>query len=291
MKERLTKILKSRITASIIYILLGLCLAFMPVTTVYIIYKLIFGVVMIAVGVYHIYTYLKDTQDATLLNMFSGSILVVLGGFLFFNPQIVVKLLPMVLGTFVLVDSVWSLQAAFRLKKKDLSAWMFLFAGSLVFVVLSLVAMLNPFREVKYTIFFSGCMLLGNGAADVIYLLLIRYWKKTISPKEEVVESGYMEEVLTGEVQDAAEEVPVEQPGQQDAEEASEESGSAQEDFTDGNAGEAVEEEQINPESGKEPEETPAEDPGSGEGPEPVPDPEVPGKDPAEEEETLEEWI
>lgn len=191
MKERLLKIMRSRITTSIIYILLGLCLVLMPVTTVYIIYKVVFGIVMITVGLYHIYLYLRNGRSATLLDMFSGSLLVVLGGFLISNPQIVVKLLPLLLGTFVLVDSVWSFQAAIRMKKNNLSAWAFVLTGSLIFVALGIVGMINPFPEVKYTIFFSGGVLLGNGAADLIYLLLIRYWKKTISSGEETaVNSG-----------------------------------------------------------------------------------------------------
>ena len=191
MKKHLLKIMRSRVTASIIYILLGLCLVLMPVTTVYIIYKVVFGIVMIAAGFYHIYLYLKDAESATLLNMFSGSILVVLGGFLFSNPQVVVKLLPLLLGTFVLVDSVWSFQAAVRMKKNNLSAWAFVLTGSLIFVVLGIIGMINPFPEVKFTIFFSGGVLLGNGAADLIYLLLIRYWKKTIpSGEDTAADSG-----------------------------------------------------------------------------------------------------
>ncbi len=188
MKKGLMKVMRSRITASIIYLLLGLCLALMPVTTVYVLYKVIFGIVMIAVGVYQIFLYLKDSGDATILNMFSGCILVALGIFLFFNPQVVVKLLPFLLGSFVLVDSVWSLQAALRLKKQGISAWIILLVGSLIFVALGIVAIVNPFREVRLTIFFSGVMLLGNGLADLLYLLLIRFWKKPAPKVEESTE-------------------------------------------------------------------------------------------------------
>lgn len=201
MKKRLMKVIRSRVTASLVYILLGLCLVLVPVATVNIIYKVVFGVVMVSVGLSHIYVYLKDGGSGTLLDMFSGSILVVLGAFLFSNPQIVVKLLPLLLGMFVLVDSVWSIQAAFRMKKNNLSAWTFVMICNLVFVALGIVSMINPFSERKYTIFFSGGVLLGNGIADVIYLLLLRYWKKTIPSGEEELSDGKSENSVQGETQ------------------------------------------------------------------------------------------
>ena len=40
-----------------------------------------------------------------------------LGIFLFFTPQIVIKILPYLLGALVLVDSIWKIKGSYRLKK------------------------------------------------------------------------------------------------------------------------------------------------------------------------------
>ena len=88
----------------------------MPVSTVNVICKFVFGILLILVGLYHILIYVAEKLNSTIFDLFSGGVLMVLGIFLFMNPQIVVKLLPILLGTFILVDSIWSLKGSLKLK-------------------------------------------------------------------------------------------------------------------------------------------------------------------------------
>lgn len=97
MLERINKILKGQIVTSVLYTVLGLCFVLMPVDTVNILCKFVFGVVLILAGVYHILIYVLERMNATLLDLLSGGMILVIGIFLFFNPQIVVKLLPVLL--------------------------------------------------------------------------------------------------------------------------------------------------------------------------------------------------
>ncbi|MDO4338594.1 MAG: DUF308 domain-containing protein [Eubacteriales bacterium] len=188
MAERISRILKGQITTSVIYILLGLCLIFMPVKTVNLICKVVFGVVMIAAGLYHIIIYVREKENATPLDMFSGAILLVLGGFLFFNPQIVVKVLPILLGTFILIDSIWTLQGCIRLKKRKCGEWKLLLVGSLVFIGLGVTLVINPFTVVKYTVIFAGWILLCNGVLDLLFLFVLRRGLKRIVEEVNTVE-------------------------------------------------------------------------------------------------------
>lgn len=112
MWEKINNFLKGQIVTSIIYIALGACLVFMPVSTVNVICKFVFGILLILVGLYHILIYVAEKLNSTIFDLFSGGVLMVLGIFLFMNPQIVVKLLPILLGTFILVDSIWSLKGS-----------------------------------------------------------------------------------------------------------------------------------------------------------------------------------
>ena len=54
MDEKKSKILRGQIPTSVFYILFGLCLALMPVETVNVLCKVVFGLVLIGAGVYHI---------------------------------------------------------------------------------------------------------------------------------------------------------------------------------------------------------------------------------------------
>ena len=91
MGKKVSDFLKSEILSSVFYLAFGLCLLLVPDQTVNIICKIVFGLVMIASGIYHIVIYTAEKEKATILDLFTGVIVMVLGIFLFFTPQIVIK--------------------------------------------------------------------------------------------------------------------------------------------------------------------------------------------------------
>lgn len=171
MKDKILKLFKSQAILSSFYIILGLCLVIMPVTMVNIICKIVFGIVLMVTGIYHILIYVNKKKNSTLLDLCSGVLVLVLGGFLFFNPQVVVKLLPVLMGVFVIVDSIWVLQGCIQFKKNERVEWKIFTFISLIFILLSLVLIVNPFNKVNITIIFAGIVLLCNGITDLIFLL------------------------------------------------------------------------------------------------------------------------
>ena len=189
MWEKINNFLKGQIVTSLIYIVLGICLVFMPVNMINVICKFVFGILLILVGLYHILIYVAEKLNSTIFDLFSGGILMVLGIFLFMNPQIVVKLLPILLGTFILVDSIWTLKGSFKLKKRGVDTWRFLLFGSLIFIALGISLVVNPFTMVKYTVIFAGWIFLCNGIIDLIYLVLLKKGLKELKQDVEAVDA------------------------------------------------------------------------------------------------------
>jgi len=189
MWEKINNFLKGQIVTSLIYIVLGVCLVFMPVNTINVICKFVFGILLILVGMYHILIYVTEKLNSTIFDLFSGGILMVLGIFLFMNPQIVVKLLPILLGTFILVDSIWTLKGSFKLKKRGVDTWRILLFGSLIFIALGISLVVNPFTMVKYTVIFAGWIFLCNGIIDLIYLVLLKKGLKELKQDVEAVDA------------------------------------------------------------------------------------------------------
>ena len=197
MGEKISNFLKGEIVSSVFYIAFGLCLILIPDQTVNIICKVIFGLVMIAVGIYHIAIYAAEKEKATILDLFTGVIVLVLGVFLFFTPQIVVKILPYLLGAFVLVDSIWKLKGSIRLKKVEQGQWKVLLAGSIIFIILGGLILFFPFVSVPKMLLVCGCILTANGVADLVFLIILKVClkkgKKRQLEKEET-EKGTQEE-------------------------------------------------------------------------------------------------
>ncbi len=191
MGKRVSKIFRGEIISSVFYLAFGLCLILIPDQTVNIICKIIFGLVMIAAGVYHIVIYAAEKEKATILDLFTGVIVMVLGVFLFFTPQIVIKILPYLLGAFVLVDSIWKIKGSYRLKKAERGRWKALFIGSVIFIMLGISMLFYFFLGVKKMILFSGIILAADGVADIVFLVMLRTGMRKA---EKLQAAGEMEE-------------------------------------------------------------------------------------------------
>lgn len=186
MGKKVNKFLKGQIATSIFYAVFGLCLVLMPVKTVDVLCKVVFGLVMIGSGLYHIYVFVREKENTTILDLFSGVLALVIGGFLFTNPQIVIKLLPVMLGAFVLVDSIWTMRGGFRLKKRKVSSWKAFLVESLIFIGLGAFLVAYPFQSVNVMLMFAGWVFLSNGVLDMIlYVLLQKGMKKEITDEED----------------------------------------------------------------------------------------------------------
>ena len=78
MGEKINNILKGEIISSVFYILLGLCLILIPAQTVDVICKVVFGLILIGAGIYHIYIYIRGKAKATIMDLLSGVVVFVL---------------------------------------------------------------------------------------------------------------------------------------------------------------------------------------------------------------------
>ena len=174
MGKKVSDFLKSEIISSVFYLAFGLCLILIPDQTVNIICKIVFGLIMIASGIYHIVIYTAEKEKATILDLFTGVIVMVLGIFLLFTPQIVIRILPYLLGAFVLVDSIWKIKGSYRLKKAQRGRWKIIFLGCLVFIALGVSMLFYSFMSVTQMLLFSGIILTADGAADIVFLIMIR---------------------------------------------------------------------------------------------------------------------
>lgn len=185
MGEKINNILKGEIISSVFYILLGLCLILIPTQTVDVICKVVFGLILIGVGIYHIYIYIRGKAKATIMDLLSGVVVFVLGVFLFMTPSIVIKLLPWMLSAFVLVDSLWKFKGAFLLKKGGHGAWSVLLIGSLVFIALGIVMLFGRFPKIMTLLIFSGWVLVCDGTADIVFFIIMKLGLRKIAKKAE----------------------------------------------------------------------------------------------------------
>ena len=134
--------------------------------------------VLIGAGVYHILIFVLEKDNSTILDLFSGVIVLVIGIFLFMNPTVVVKLLTLMLGAFILVDSIWMMRGSMKLKKRGQGVWKAFLVESLIFIGLGVLILVNPFSEIRMTVQISGCIFVANGVLDIIFYLILKHGLK-----------------------------------------------------------------------------------------------------------------
>ncbi len=182
MKEKLHRFISGQLSLAILFIILGLCLIFMPANTLNVLCKVIFGIALILSGAYHIYLHISDKKESTVFNLFSGVITMIIGIFLFFNLQIVVRLLPWMLGAFVAVDCIWIFKAAGRLKKKQDQMYEGLYIFCAIFLILGILLIVDPFSKIRTMLTFAGWLLLIKGISDIIVHRMVEKALKRPTP-------------------------------------------------------------------------------------------------------------
>ena len=172
LQKKIAGFLNSELACAVFFLLVGLLLVIFPVQTVDITCRIIFGLLLLFAGVHNIVIYLSERVQTTVITMFSGVIVLVLGWFMFENPQVVVKLLPRMLGALAIVDSCWMIRVFLKLRKmENPMANSFIIAGA-ASIVLGAIIMINPFSKVRTTILFAGIVFMAKGIVDIVFYIM-----------------------------------------------------------------------------------------------------------------------
>jgi len=109
----------------------------------------IFGYGAIFVGVLFLVYYFRLANEKRLFNrkLFEGVLLICFGIVAFFLNDLFKEIVTVLLGGYLLYQSVSRLELAFNLEHYTKSLWIYLVGISIINIVLSMVIMINPFKE------------------------------------------------------------------------------------------------------------------------------------------------
>ena len=119
------------------------------------------GIVLLLSGIANLITYFgeKDRNLMTQISLIAGIILAVLGGWIILNPQILIMVIPVVMGVIVAVHGVHNLLQALELFKNEYSKWWVALLLGAVTVGLGVLLIFNPFEAVNTVIMLIGIFL------------------------------------------------------------------------------------------------------------------------------------
>lgn len=155
------------ILTGVLYILLGIVALVIPETMQKTLGYLI-GIVLIVAGLVSIICYLlRDARENYYHNEFVFGILgIVLGAVVLYKVEIVISLIPFILGVLVLCSGCSKLQDAIDLKRLGYGSWLGLLIVAAINIILGVVLIYNPFKAAILLFRVLGVVLILSGAGD-----------------------------------------------------------------------------------------------------------------------------
>lgn len=175
-----------------LYILMGIVLLLFPATTQAILCYAVGGACVV-VGVVTVCIYMfRDAVKNTYRNDFViGLAAILIGVFLIVKVDLVMALIPFLLGIAVMVSGFMKLQACIDVRRMGYGNGLVLFLLSLVSIIFGIVLIVNPFKASIVLMRLVGVGLLFCGVSDFVSTL---YMSRKI--KNYIEKAGAFDDVL-----------------------------------------------------------------------------------------------
>ena len=164
------KILKERFSlSSVATLAIGLLLVIYPDFTGKAICYII-GAVLISKGVLGILARYrnKNLPQPVVFELMGGITTCFMGLFVIRRSAMLISVIPFVVGMFLLISSVTSLQKAFEMKRLNYAKWNHGLIFTLIKLALALVIVMNPFGTAMALTRFIGACLVYDGATGLV---------------------------------------------------------------------------------------------------------------------------
>ena len=151
----------------------GLVLLLMPELTLVTIANVI-GILVIIIGAFFLIGYfLRKELAAGNNDLIKGLVIVCIGIFICVKSELVVSVLPVVLGIGVVLSGILKLQHAFDLKRMGFDTWVRIGLTAAVNIFIGLIVILNPFSTVAWLMRLVGIGFLFSGVTDLITTIYV----------------------------------------------------------------------------------------------------------------------
>lgn len=185
---------KRELLPALIYVLVGLILAFYPeATAVTLGYS--FATIVLFCGLAFLYRFIvKDISTIFVGNEFVIGVVLVLGSiYIYLNVEKVVSVIPVLIGILIVISAVAKIQNAIGLYRAHYSGRIFVLVVAVINLIIGLVLVFNPFKTVTLLILLLGIGLIYSGVTDIIAAFLVCKGIVKARKMEETIEVNAVE--------------------------------------------------------------------------------------------------
>lgn len=132
-----------------------------------------------------------------------GTAFIVLGIFIFVNPEFLVGFLSSILGIVLIVDGTLKLQYAVDLLRLHIRGWVSVLVLAIVAAALGVLILVDPFASAEVLMYFIGAALIVDGVSD---LATVTYVSRCVKKLKKKVDNAVRE--ATAVDADVTDEIP-----------------------------------------------------------------------------------
>lgn len=160
--------LQSLITAAL-FVILGIILIIYPETTAQTLCYVV-GIAGVVIGIFTVLAYLfRDVQKNYYRNDFIiGTVEVFLGAFVLYKAELIIELIPFILGILVVFSGLSKLQNCIDIRRMNQGNGLAFFIVAMLNIICGVVIVVVPFETVKVLFFVIAGGLLFSGITDTV---------------------------------------------------------------------------------------------------------------------------
>lgn len=168
MEALLKKIKTNALVSALMCIVLGIILVVWPGLTVRAVCMTI-GFVLVASGVNRLCGFIfgGDSSIYSRMNLITGVIVTLIGAWILFQPDTIIKLIPILVGIIVIIHGINDLQQTVALCQNRYDKWWVALILGLVTLGFGVLLIFNPFEAVETLVMFIGIFLIYDGVSDI----------------------------------------------------------------------------------------------------------------------------
>lgn len=175
MKKEYNKVWWSSNLTSIVFIIVGILLMMKPAEIITAISTIV-GIGIIIAGIFAFLRYIRNggSENSFRFDLVYGVICVVAGTLLIVNPQAVASILPLVLGVWMIINSVVKIQYALNIKQYDDSKYMPIMILAVITLGFGILFVFNPFRGMEIITQILGAFITLYAVLDIINAWILK---------------------------------------------------------------------------------------------------------------------
>lgn len=168
---------RNSILISLLLIALSLFLIFNPATSLNVI-MIIIGIILTVNGIFHTVSYFSSPRELQFFSfeLTEGIISLIIGIIFIFNPGIINTFLSIIIGSWIILQSITSIQLAFNMKNTT-NHWIAFFIIPIATLLLGIVMLFTPFAA-DVLIIACGIILLFFEITSIVETATIIHYLK-----------------------------------------------------------------------------------------------------------------